>query len=77
MSWMYNETNYDRKLNNYRDKERIEPLTLRVESSKLDKVLRDWFKLTYGNKNLEVRDRIFAARTKAYVDYENLPYFAF
>ena len=74
---MSNEANYDRQLNNYKDEERIEPLPLRDESSKLDEFLRDWFTLTYGKKNLEVRDRIFAVRTKAYVDYENLPYFSF
>ena len=48
MCWMHNEANYDRQLNNYRDDERIEPLTLRAESSKLDEVLIDWFTLTYG-----------------------------
>ena len=74
---MSNEANYDRQLNNYRDEGRTEPLPLRDESSKLEEVLRDWFRLTYGDKNKEVRDRIFATRTKAYVDYENIPYFSF
>ena len=74
---MSNKENYDRKLNNYRDEERTEPLPLRAESCKPKEVLRDWFKLTYGNKNKEVRDRIFSTITKAYVDYENLPYFVF
>lgn len=74
---MSNEANYDRQLNNYRDEKRTKPLPLRAESSKLDEVLRDWFTLTYGKKDLEVRDRIFAARSKAYVDYENSPYFGF
>ena len=55
----------------------IEPLPLRAESSKPDEVLRDWFTLTYGKKNLEIRDRIFVARAKVSVDYENFPYFAF
>lgn len=77
MSWISNEENNDRKLNNYIDEERIEPLQLRAESSKPEEVLRDWFILTYGDKNKGVRDRIFTARTKAYVDYENLPYFSF
>ena len=77
MSWMSNEANYDRQLNNYRDEERLELLPLRAESSKQDKVLRDWFTLTYGKKNPEVRDRIFATRTNAYANYENLPYFSF
>ena len=77
MSWMHNEANYDRQLNNYRDDERTEPLTLRAKSSKPEEVLRDWFKLTYGDKNKEIRDKIFVARTKIYVDYENLPYFSF
>ena len=74
---MHNEANYDRQLNNYRDEERTEPLSLRAESSKLEEILRDWFRLTYRDKNKGVRDRIFATRTKAYVDYENLPYFSF
>ena len=74
---MSNETKYDRKLSNYRDEERTEPLSLRAKRSKPEEVLRDWFKLTYGNKNKEVRDRIFTTRTKAYADYENLPYFNF
>ena len=52
-------------------------MPLRAESSKPDEILRDWFTLTYGKKNPEVRDKIFAARTKAYVDYEKLPYFSF
>ena len=50
---------------------------MRAESSKPDEVLRDWFTLTYGKKNLEVRDRIFATRTKAFADHENLPYLSF
>jgi hypothetical protein len=54
-----------------------EPLPLRAESSKPKEVLMDWFKLTYGDKNKGVWDRIFATRTKAYVDYENLPCFSF
>ena len=33
MSWMSNEANYDRQLNDYRDEERVEPLLLRAESS--------------------------------------------
>ena len=74
---MSNEANYDRKLNNYRDEEMTEPLPLRVESSKPEEVHRDLFKLTYGDKNKEVRDRIFVAKTKAYADYESLPYFSF
>ena len=74
---MSNEPNYDEQLNNYRDEERTEPLPLRAESSKLEEVLRDWFRLTYGDKNKELRDRIFVSKTKAYADYENLPYFFF
>ena len=74
---MHNEANYDRQLNNYRDDERTEPLSLRVESSKPEEVLRDWFTLTYGDKEEEIRDRIFSTRTKFYADYENLPYFSF
>ena len=71
---MSNEENYDRQLNNYRDEERTEPLPLRTERNKLE-VLRDWFRITYWDKNQEVRDRIFTTKTKAYVDYENLPFF--
>ena len=74
---MYNEANYDRQLNNYKDEERTEPLSLRAESSKPEEILRNWFRLTYGDKHKEVRDRIFAARTKAYADNENFPYFSF
>ena len=74
---MSNEANYDRQLNNYRDEERKKPFPLRVESSKPDEILRDWFTLTYGKKNLEVRDRIFATKAKVYVGYENFPYFSF
>ena len=33
--------------------------------------------MTYGKRNLEVREKIFAARTKVYVEYKNFPYFAF
>ena len=77
MSWIYNEANYDRKLNNYRDEERTKPLPLRVESSKPKEVLRDWFQLTDGDEKKELRDRIFVSRTKAYANYENLPYFFF
>ena len=77
MSWMHNEANYDRQLNNYRDDERIEPLPLRAKSSKLDEVLRDWFTLTYGDKKEKIRNRFFVARAKFYIDYENLPYFTF
>ena len=64
MSWMSNEANYDRQLNNYRDEETTKPLPLRVESTKPDEVRKAWFILTYGKKNLKVRDRFFAARTK-------------
>ena len=74
---MYNEANYDRKLNNYRFKERTKPLSLRVESTKLEEILRNWFRITYGDKYKKVRDRIFTVRTKSYADYENLPYFSF
>ena len=77
MSWMSNEENYDRQLNNYRDEEGAKPLSLRVESSKLDEMLQDWFTLTYGNKDPIVREKIFSARTKVYVAYENFPYFSF
>ena len=41
MSWMYNEANYDRQLNNYKDEERTEPLPLRAKSSKPEEILRD------------------------------------
>ena len=64
-------------MNDYRDEERAEPLPLRAESSKPDEMLRDWFTLTYGKRNPELRENIFAARTKVYVEYENFPYFAF
>ena len=77
MSWMSNEENYDRKLVNYRDEERKKPLPLRAESSQPEEILRDWFTLTYGKSNPEVRKKIFSARTKVYVEYENFPYFAF
>lgn len=77
MSWMSNESNYDRQLNDYRDEKRIEPLPLRAESSMLDEMLRDWFTLTYGKKNLEVREKIFPAKTKVYAEYKIFPYFAF
>ena len=77
MSWMSNEENYDRKLNNYRDEERIEPLALREKSNKLDEILRDWFTLTYGKKNLEVRDKIFVTRANVYFDYNFFSYFSF
>jgi len=60
-------------LNNYRDEEKTKPLPLRAESSKLDEILRNWFTLTYGKKNPKVSYRIFAARAKFYVDYENFP----
>ena len=40
-------------------------------------MLRHWFTLTYGKKNPEVREKIFATRTKVYVEYENFPYVAF
>ena len=52
MSWMSNEANYDRQLNDYRDEERVEPLPLRAKSSQPDEMLRDWFTLTYGMRNL-------------------------
>ena len=39
MSWMSNEANYDRQLNEYRDEERAELLPLRAESSKPDEML--------------------------------------
>lgn len=55
ISQMHNETNYDRQLNNYKDEERIKPLSLRVESNKLEEILRDWFILTYGDKHKEIR----------------------
>ena len=45
---MSNEANYVRKLNNYRDEERKEPLPLRAESNKQEEVLKDSFRLTYG-----------------------------
>ena len=77
MSWMQNEENYDRQLNNYRDDERTKPLPLRAESGKPDEVLRDWFTLTYRDKNEGRRRQIFATRAKVYTDYENLPYFTF
>ena len=77
MSWMSNEENYYRQLNDYRDEERAEPLPLRAESSKLDEMLRDWFTLTYGKRNLEVKEKIFSARTKVYAKYDNFSYFAF
>lgn len=35
MSWMHNETNYDRKLDTYRDVERSKPLPLQAKSHKL------------------------------------------
>ena len=77
MSWMSNEVNYDRKLIDYREEERATPLSLRAESSQPDEMLRDWFTLTYGKSNPEVRKKIVAARTKFYAEYENFPYFAF
>ena len=33
--------------------------------------------MTYGKRNPEVREKIFATRTKVYAKYENFPYFAF
>ena len=39
MSWISNEENYDRQLNDYRDEEREEALPLRVETSKSDEML--------------------------------------
>lgn len=65
ISWMSNEANYDRQLNIYRDEKRIEPLPLRAKRNKPEEVLKDWFRLTYGDKNKEIRDRIFPTRTKA------------
>ena len=50
---------------------------MRAESSQPEEMLRDWFTLTYGKSNPEVRNKIFAARTKVYAEYENFPYFAF
>ena len=40
-------------------------------------MLRDWFTLTYGNKNPTIREKIFSTRTKVYAEYENFPYFSF
>ena len=39
MSWMSNEENYDRQLNDYRHEEGAEPLPLREKSSKPDEIL--------------------------------------
>ena len=77
MSWMSNEANYDRQLNDHRDEEKVEPLPLRAESSKPDEMLQDLFTLIYGNRNPKVREKIFSTRTKVYVEYENFPYFVF
>ena len=56
MSWMHNETNYDRQLDAYRELEKSEPLQLRAKSSKPDELLRDWLKLSFGGlKPLEKR----------------------
>jgi len=77
MSWMLNEANYDRQLVNYRDEERTKPLPLRVESRQPKEMLQDWFTLTYGKSNLEIRKMVFVARAKVYAEYENFPYFAF
>ena len=55
ISWMYNEANYERQLNNYRDKERTKPLSLRAESDKPEEILRDWFRISYGDKHKEIR----------------------
>lgn len=41
MSWMHNETNYDRQLDTYRDVERSEPLPLWDESHKPYDLLQD------------------------------------
>ena len=77
MSSMSNEANYDRQLVNYSNEERIEPLPLRAESSQPEEMLQDWFTLTYGKSNPEIRKKIFAARTKVYAENENFLYFAF
>ena len=77
MSWMHNEANYDRQLNNYRDEEIIEPMPLRAKSKKLEEILRYYFKLTYGDVHKEIRKKIFEARTKVYAEYDNMPYFFF
>lgn len=54
MSWMQNEANYDRQLDNYRDQERIETLPLRAESNTLEEILRDWLRLTYEHINKDI-----------------------
>ena len=64
-------------MNNYKYEERIVPLSLRGKSSNPVEILRDWFRLTYGDKHKEIRDRIFTTRTKVYVKYDNIPYFSF
>ena len=74
---MHNEANYDKQLNNYRDEERIEPLPLKVESNGPKEILRDWFRLTYGYVQNEIRKKIFEAKTKVYTKYDNMPYFSF
>ena len=59
------------------DEERLEPFLLRVESSKPDEILKDWFTLTYGKKIKEVWDKIFSTRTRIYADYEIFSYLSF
>ena len=62
MSWMDNEANYDRKLNNYKDEEIIKPLPLRAKRNKLEEIFRDWFRLTYGDFHKDIRKQIFKDR---------------
>ena len=66
MSWMHNETNYDRQLGAYNELEKSEPLPLQDESYKPDDLLRDWFRLTYEELKLEVKEKVFSEREKVY-----------
>ena len=69
MSWTHNETNYDRKLDTYRDLEKFEPLPLRAESHKPYELLRDWFKLTCWRPKPKIREKVFEERKKVYREY--------
>ena len=56
MSWIHNETNYDRQSDTYRELDRSEPLPLLAKSHRPHDLLRDWFKLTCGRPKSKIKE---------------------